>query len=54
MATHFFCDFTFLDFLRKFHYCPGEILVAGGRGDLSGQLLLVASFDSGNFDKAKF
>ena len=52
-VTHFFCDFTFLGLHKKILLMSksksGEMLLTAGRGDLSGQLLLVVSFDSSNF-----
>ena len=52
-VTRFFCDFTFLGLCQKILLLSKskseEMLLTGGRGDLSGQLLLVASFDSSHF-----
>ena len=51
-------DFTFLELYLKILLLskskPGEMLLTGGRRDLSEQLLLVAFCDSGNFAMAKF
>ena len=52
-VTRFFCDFTFFKLPQKILLLSkskfGEMLSTGGRGDLSGQLLLVAWPDSSNF-----
>ena len=49
----FFCDFKFWELPRKILLLSksksGEMLLTGGRGDLSGQLLLVACPGSSNF-----
>ena len=56
-VTRFFCDFPFFKLPQKILLLSkskfGEMLSTGGRGDLSGQLLLVACPDSSNFASVK-
>ena len=55
--TRFFCDFPFFKLPQKILLLSkskfGEMLSTGGRGDLSGQLLLVACFNSSYFPLCK-
>ena len=56
-VTSFFCDYKFCKLRQKILLFSksksGEMLLTGGRSDLSGQLLLVAHFNSSNFAHVK-
>ena len=56
-VMRFFCDFTFFKLPQKILLLSkskyGEMLLTGGRGDLCGQILLVACFGSSNFALCK-